>query len=171
MTTKERLIKRLEWYYPTEKFNAFLILGIMVYVSITYPIKEIVLLLYGLLLMTIILFQGQHYWKLKLLCLKKKAFDQHKNLQFFRKSKKINIIMIGLIPLFVIIQLLLKDWSLSNSKLFWFGLAANFVGLLEHINYYHRQLMIDNVFDLKYLVRNKQLKVASLRKDLDENVI
>jgi hypothetical protein len=49
--------------------------------------------------------------------------------------------------------------------------AANAFGILEHINYYHTQLMIDNTSDLSYLLRNRKFKKASLAKDLSENCI
>jgi hypothetical protein len=46
---------------------------------------------------------------------------------------------------------------------------ANIFGILEHVNYYNRQLMIDNTQDLNYVIRNRKLKIASLAKDLKEN--
>jgi len=49
------------------------------------------------------------------------------------------------------------------------GILSNIFAILEHINYYNRQLMIDNSSDLEYLKRYKRLKVASLAKDLKEN--
>jgi hypothetical protein len=48
---------------------------------------------------------------------------------------------------------------------------ANIFGILEHFNYYNRQLMIDNTQDLNYVIRNRKLKIASLAKDLSENEI
>ena len=53
--------------------------------------------------------------------------------------------------------------------LIYLALFANIFGILEHINYYNRQLMIDNKSDLNYLLRNRKLKIASLAKDLKEN--
>jgi len=54
--------------------------------------------------------------------------------------------------------------------MFWASIA-NIFGILEHINYYNRQLMIDNPSDLYYVMRYKKLKIASLAKDLSENEI
>ena len=54
--------------------------------------------------------------------------------------------------------------------MFW-AIIANIFGILEHINYYNRQLMIDNASDLNYVIRNRKLKIASLAKDLSENEI
>jgi len=58
-----------------------------------------------------------------------------------------------------------------ENNLFLWRILANVIGVLEHINYYHKQLMVDNLSDVKYLLRNKKLKVASLKKDLDESKI
>jgi hypothetical protein len=88
---KDKIIKRLEWYYPTELFNAWLFTGIMLFVIYTYKIADALFLVYGLTIMTFILFQGQHYWKLKLYRLTNKKFDEAKNLKLFRKAKRINV--------------------------------------------------------------------------------
>lgn len=76
-----------------------------------------------------------------------------------------------MIPLIFIIQLYLADWSLKTDNLIFWGWMANIFGILEHINYYSRQLMIDNLSDLDDVMRNRKLKIASLAKDLWENQI
>jgi hypothetical protein len=115
------------------------------------------------------LFQGQHYFKLKLKSLHGNSFDQNKNLLFFRKSKKVNLILIGLIPFVFVIQLFITDWIIKADNLLIWAVFANVFGIFEQINYYNRQLMIDNKSDLNYLLRNRKLKIASLAKDLKEN--
>lgn len=55
--------------------------------------------------------------------------------------------------------------------MFFIGLLANGFAVLEDINYYHTQLMYDNKYDLKYLIRNQSLKKASLAKNLTEKKI
>jgi hypothetical protein len=170
--SKKNLIKRLSWYYPLEKMHAFLTFPtIAIYFIFTNPISNIIYLLYGLTLCIFILFQGQLYWKLKLHSLQGKSFEQEKNLTFFRKSRKVNLFMILLIPVVFFIQLFLNNWTLTLNTLTLWGFAANAFGVLEHVNYYHTQLMIDNTPDLSYLLRNRKLKKASLAKDLSENSI
>ena len=61
-------------------------------------------------------------------------------------------------------QLITTNKPIKENNLLLLGILANVIGVLEHINYYHRQLMIDNLSDIKYLLRNKRLKVASLKK-------
>ena len=66
-----------------------------------------------------------------------------------------------------------KSNNLTGKEFYLIYLAvfANIFGILEHINYYNRQLMIDNTSDLNYVIRNRKLKIASLAKDLSENEI
>jgi hypothetical protein len=150
-----------------EKFHAFVTFPILlIYVLFTYSLKESVFLVYGLLICICILYQGQHYWKLKLKNLKRESFDTDKNIRFFQFFKKINLVLIGLTPFIFIVQLEYYDWSIANNKLLYWALAANIFGILEHINYYHTQLMVDNLADVNYILRNKKLKQASLAKDL-----
>ena len=168
--SKKELIKRLTWYYPMERMHAFITFPLIsIYLIYTSSLSDIMFLVYGLVLCIFILFQGQHYWKLKLSKLTGKTFDQNKNLRFFRKSKKINLVMMGLIPIMFIIQLYLINWTVKTEKLMIWAIIANVFGILEHINYYNRQLMIDNASDLNYVIRNRKLKIASLAKDLKEN--
>jgi hypothetical protein len=79
--------------------------------------------------------------------------------------------MIGLIPLVFSIQLYFNNWEVKTENLIFWAIIANVFGILEHINYYNRQLMIDNTSDLNYVFRNRKLKIASLAKDLSENEI
>ena len=168
--SKQKLIKRLKSYYPMERLHAFVTFpAILIYLIFNNSFSNIFFLLYGILVCIIILIQGQHYWKLKLYKLINKPFNQEKNLTIFRNSKKINLILISLIPIIFIIQLYKNDWKIIPENLILWAILANFFAVLEHINYYNRQLMIDNSADLEYLKRNKKLKIASLAKDLKEN--
>ncbi|TGD56680.1 hypothetical protein [Flavobacterium humi] len=168
--TKQKLIKRLKGYYPMERLHAFVTFPLMLaYAAYKNPFADVFFLLYGLLLCIVILMQGQHYWKLKLYRLLDKDFDQEKNLAVFRNSKKLNLVLIALIPIIFGIQIYGNDWQVVPGNLIFWGILANAFGVLEHINYYNRQLMIDNASDVAYLLRNKKLKIASLAKDLKDN--
>ena len=167
---KQKLIKRLKSYYPMERFHAFVTFPlIFVYLILENSILNIIFLLYGILLCIVVLIQGQHYWKLKLYRLINKPINQEKELKFFRNSKRLNLMLIALIPLAFVIQMLQNNGQIISENLILWGLLANGFGILEHINYYNRQLMIDNSSDVKYIQRNKKLKIASLAKDLKEN--
>lgn len=97
--------------------------------------------------------------------------NQEKNIEFFKKCKKFNIFLIGLIPLFLIFQFYLQEWHISKNQMLVWGFFANVFAILEYVNYYHVQLMVDNKYDIEYLIKNKRLKKASLAKDMIENNI
>jgi len=111
---KKDFIHRLNRTYVMERSHAFITFpAITVYLLFTNSLLDIVFLLYGLILCIFILFQGQHYFKLKLQRLKGITFDQNTSLSFFRKSKKLNLIYIGLIPFIFILQIFLNNWTLK----------------------------------------------------------
>ncbi|WP_025743849.1 hypothetical protein [Aquimarina pacifica] len=170
--SKRRLIQRLKWYYPTEKFHTYVTIPVLLfYLLFTNPIRNVVLLSYGLVVCIIILYQGQYYWKLKLDGLKGAYVEQDNNIRFFKKSKRLNSILILFMLPFLLIQLYIQGWSFESNNMFVWGIIANAFAILEHINYYYTQLMIDNKYDIEYLIKNKKLKKASLAKDLIENRI
>jgi hypothetical protein len=167
ISPKEELIKRVKWLYLNEKIHAIITFpAIIIYLLINHSANDIFLLIYGLLVCTIILLEGQHYWKLKLFRLTNRPIDQEKNIRIFNKLRIINIILIVLIPVILIVQLYLSNWTVKEENLFAWAICANIFAVLEHINYYHIQLMIDNKKDLEYVMKNKRFKTASLRKDL-----
>lgn len=169
---KQDLIKRLSTYYPMEKLHAFFTFPAMtLYFVYTYAFHEIIFLVYGLLVCIFILIQGQHYWKLKLYSLTNRPFDQKRNIHLFQQAKKINMVLIGCIPVVFILQWYQPGWTFRQNNLFAWSVGMNVFAVLEHINYYHVQLMVDNKADLNYILRNKQLKTASLKKDLVEQKI
>lgn len=167
--SKSKLIQRLQWYYPMEKFHAFITFpALLLYILVSNPLQEAMFLAYGLLICILILYQGQHYWKLKLKKLRGEIIDNERNIKFFKASKKLNRILIWLIPFFFIVQMQVHDWSFKNNSLIYWGILANVFAVLEHINYYHTQLMIDNLSDVKYVLKNKRLKKASLARDISQ---
>lgn len=170
--SKQRLIQRLKWYYPTEKAHTYLTFpAIIIYAFYVNPLREVPFLIYGLLVCTVILYQGQRYWGVKLKRLQGEEVDQEKHLRFFRSSKKVNVLLTALMPVVCLIQMGLQSGDVSTSNALFWGFIANGFAILEHVNYYHIQLMVDNEYDLAYLRRNKRLKKASLAKDMAENNI
>lgn len=170
--SKRRLIKRLKWYYPAERFHTFVTFPVLlVYLLFMHPIEHMILLAYGLVVCIIILYQGQFYWKLKLNRLTGKHVEQENNIHFFKKSKRLNSLLILLMPLGLLIQLYVQKWNFDSNDMLLWGILANVFAILEHVNYYYIQLMIDNQYDLAYVLKNKRLKKASLAKDLIENRI
>ncbi|HET8803559.1 MAG TPA: hypothetical protein VFM72_03205, partial [Aequorivita sp.] len=167
---KQELIKRLRWYYPLEKLHAFVSFPLLtIYFLSKYPVLKSIWFIYGMLVCMFILYQGQKYWQLKLWRLEGMPFSQGKNLRFFRKAKQINLLLFIGIPIILGLQILIVDWATQDFPIIFWSILANAFAVLEHINYYHTQLMVDNAADFKYIIRNKKLKTASLAKDLSEN--
>lgn len=170
--SKQRLIKRLKWYYPTEKFHTYVTFSVLLlYLLFTNPTRNIIFLSYGLVVCIVILYQGQLYWKLKLKRLTGKKVEQANSIRFFKKSKQLNWILILFILPILLIQLYIQKWDFNSNNMLLWGILANVFAVLEHINYYYTQLMIDNKYDLEYVLTNKRLKTPSLAKDLAENRI
>jgi len=170
--SKAKLIKRLKWYYPTERFHTFVTFPLIaILLLLFYSVTDIFFLLYGLLVCIYILYQGQHYWKLKLFKLTNRPFDQQKNLAFFERSKRINLILIAAIPLVFLLQWYVTNWSFSSNNLIIWGCLANLFAVVEHLNYYVIQISIDNEADVDYLKKNRRLKKAHLAKDLEAGQI
>ena len=170
--SRQQLIHRLKWYYPLERFHAIITFPAMiVYLVLNYPYRDIVSPVFGLIVCDFILFQGQHYWKLKLNRLTGQHFDQTRHIGLFKRAKKVNILLIVLIPMVFMLQLGLKDWTIPADELLVWTLGANGFAVLEYINYYHIQLMVDNKADASYVLRNKRFKTASLKKDLSDGEI
>src|SRR5690606_40166497 len=90
-----------------------------------------------------ILFQGQKYWQLKLWRLQGKSFSQVRNLKFFKKLKHINLLFLMGMPIILAVQLLIVDWTMADVDILLWSFAANLFAVLEYINYYHKQLMVD----------------------------
>lgn len=168
-STKQRLIKRLRWYYQVEGMNVVMFLGILIFLNLQYGISDLLFLSYGLLLVCFILFQGTYYWWVKLSVLDGKAIPQSKVIQRFRSFRRQNIYLISLIPIVLVMQWWISGKAIGGDNFIFWALFANVFAIFEHINYYRRQLMYDNIHDINYLLRHRTLKEASLFKDLRED--
>ncbi|MCB0795506.1 MAG: hypothetical protein KDB88_12280 [Flavobacteriales bacterium] len=148
--TKERLIQRLGWYYPTERAHAFLTFPVILLVILYYhPFRNVVLLTYGMVVCIVVLYQGQHYWKLRLHRLKGLPVAQDQALRFFRRSKGWNVMLILCMVPIMIAELYLDRRKPCFQEMFLWGALTNLFAILEHVNYYHVQLMVDNMYDVR----------------------
>ena len=168
-STKERLQKRLQRYFQVEGMNALMFFCVLIFLNIQFNSLHLIFLSYGMLMMCFILAQGTLYWWAKWSVLEDKPIFKNSLLRRFRSFKKVNIYGMILMPALLFIQWLVSGRSFVAGNFLGWAIAANGFAVLEHINYYHRQLMYDNKYDFKYLLRNKKLKDASLYKDLREN--
>ncbi len=164
---KEKLVERLSWYYPLERFHTFVtvpfLIGFLIYY---YGFEKRVLINSGLILCSAILYQGQLYWGIKLRKITGKEIDNDYYLKKFEKWTRTNPILLSSIVLTLPVHLILNEFK-TDSFLFW-GLFAHFFYVLEYVNYYQKQLMYDNINDFKYLLINRKLKKSSLLKDMQK---
>ncbi|MEX2603431.1 MAG: hypothetical protein WD361_04475 [Gracilimonas sp.] len=170
-STKQRVIKRLQWTSQVEGINCVMFLGILAFLNFSYTVSNLYILSYGLLFMCFILFQGTYYWWKKLSVLKGKSINQTKVLRRFQSFKTMNEIGIVLIPVVIVLQWYASGRQLNGSNFLIWGFLANGFAILEHINYYHKQIMLDNEHDVNFVLRNRKIKEASLAKDLREQKI
>ncbi|MDM5153168.1 general stress protein [Bacillus sp. DX1.1] len=166
---RRNIEKRLFYLYTGELFSIISFVFLSYLINYVYP-KLHLYSLYSFwisfLLLEFLLLQGTVYWYVKWKRLKKEktSITPVWIVQRLKNLQKVNIGMIiaGLI-MFVI------DFFYWYPLLPLGGLSiAGFIyvfALLEYINYYYVQLSYDNISDIKYLVKSKRLKQASINKD------
>lgn len=109
-----------------------------------------------------LLLQGALYWQMKHRALSASAplpryFDR-----LFSGFKVSNVVLFCAVALGFITQLASAGW---NIQLAW-PLGIFLFAVLEHINYYHYQLMYDTSALVRYVLRNRRLRKAALGVDL-----
>lgn len=160
------LVRRLQYLHTTERAFVYVFGALCVYVPLFYPVRGVILLVYGLGMNSYLLFQGQRYWQVKLAGLLHKPLPKATYLAFFYQAKKINQWLLRFMPLVCLLQVLLMKWEVVFSTGFLLAALTNCFAVLEYINYYHWQLMIDTRADVTYLRQHRKLKVAGLARDL-----
>ena len=111
-----------------------------------------------------LLVQGTLYWHLKLRALTQKTRTLPAYfVRTFTAFRVINLCCFALFPLlagYLRATGQIQTSQLVGATLLWF------FAILEHINYYHLQLMHDNPPDIRYLIQHKRLRPSPLRSDL-----
>ncbi|MFC0624970.1 multidrug transporter [Kribbella deserti] len=121
--------------------------------------------LIGLVLVAVILAEGGTYWWLKVRQLSA-ATPLPAGMRAYRVLLKANLALLvaGAIALGVLT-------GSGPAAGFWPGIALWFFAVLEHINYFHFQLMHDNRNDLARLVRTRRLHRSHLARDLGRAMV
>jgi hypothetical protein len=109
-----------------------------------------------------LLLQGGIYWHLKLRALNQSASLPAYFGKLFRAFRLSSLIVLGVVGVWFAIEMASKGWSM---QLAW-PLGIYLFAVLEHINYYHYQLMYDTGNAVRYVVRNRRLRRAALGTDL-----
>jgi len=114
----------------------------------------------AILLNGLLLLEGSLFWYSVFRNLK--GHDLFNRWNLFSFFKTLNLWLFGIVLLVVILNPSAGPYDLGGT-IFFLVLA-----MLEHINYFHFQLMYDNINDLRYLKRFGRLKKAKLGRILEE---
>jgi len=121
--------------------------------------------LIGLALVVLLLIQGSFYWYVKLRALRRRALLSDRTFvrlfRFLRTADRIILVTSGLGGL-----LWIAGTSRTISSDLIVGICLWAVAVLEYINYFHWQLLYDSRAEIRYVLRSRRLKVASLARDL-----
>lgn len=157
---REKLLRRLKQLYVLEFLNIFFLPLVFWYMGHQSgqefgPNSIVAMILNGILL-----FEGSYLW----FCISRqlRGVRQHDFIQSFKVLKVVNYVLFA----FAVIAIIFIPFSGTFDKIvttFFFVLAV-----LEQINYFEVQLMYDNGEDLQYLRRHKRLKVATLKRLMQE---
>lgn len=115
-----------------------------------------------LMLVSFILIQGAFFWHLKYLQYKTGASLPLWFARAYRSFKRSNFLALGVAA---VLLLLGASRGTSRADLAWAGGLFAFA-TLEHINYYHYQLMYDTASACHRLGRTRRLRTAVLAVDL-----
>ncbi|MFI6539371.1 hypothetical protein ACIBHY_43425 [Nonomuraea sp. NPDC050547] len=115
----------------------------------------------GLVLVLIVLAEGGAYWWLKLAQLSSRS-PVPAGMAVYRRLSRVNVGL--LVAAAVVVGACLAEGG-SGARV-WPGAALWVFALLEHVNYFHLQLMHDTRADLAHLMNTRRLRRSHLALDL-----
>lgn len=120
----------------------------------------------ALLPMTLLLVIGAVYWRAKVRQLKDRSYDIGPVLSKIGGLRLPVLFMTVIAAIAAIASWLIAGLAISTADRICASIAAA-LAVLEHINYYHRQLQhFDNVSDFKRLIAGKGFRVSQMARDL-----
>jgi hypothetical protein len=170
MNSRKKLEKRLSYLYSGELLSAIAFFLISFLFNKAYPGLKLFSLFsfwISFFLLEFILLQGSLYWYVKL----KRLKEEHTSITpthiilRLKHLKKWNIGLILFSPCLFIVDLLVQAPSIPGG-LYIAGFIYIFA-IIEYINYFHIQLSYDNLSDIKFLIKTKKLKKATLAKEFE----
>lgn len=161
---RQHIAARLRYLRNWEGANIVLLPICLVVVLISLQPPTWLLSAYSMALISLILAQGTYYWHLKLTCLLTR--ERQLPATFaprFSQFRRLNLVLLAIYPALLAAQLVAgvaRSFEPLLATIMW-GIA-----LLEHINYFHYQLMHDTRADIAYLLRTRRLRRSPLTSDL-----
>jgi hypothetical protein len=170
MYSRKKLEKRLSYLYSGELLSIIGFILTSFIINKAYPHLKLYSLFsfwISFFLLEFILLQGSLYWYVKLKRLKEENTSVTPTHIILRLKylKKWNIGLIVISPCLFIIDLLVQDPPIPGGLF-----IASFIyiiAIIEYINYFHIQLSYDNVSDIKFLIKSKKFKKATLAKEFE----
>jgi hypothetical protein len=163
--------KRLSYLYTGESMAVVGFIIVSFLLNRTYPTLQLYSLAsfwVSFFLLEFLLVQGSMYWYAKWKRLKKENISVTPIyvVKRLKKLKKWNIGLIIISPLLFVIDIL-KWYPYMPISGLSISVFIYVFSILEYINYFHIQLSYDNLSDIRYLLKTKRLKQASLTKDFE----
>jgi len=162
----DKLIKRLRYLWSWELFDSFFIPAVVLFYAIFLRQPLGLFTLYSTTIVTLILWQGAAYWRLKLRAVQSDTPIGPAYLRRFARLKWVNWILLVTLPIVLGAELWVGDGFACGFN-FIAGSSLYVLAFLEQINYYHYQLMYDYAPDWRDLRRRRKLKKSSLRRALE----
>ncbi len=165
LNTTALIIRRLRYLRNGEFFNVLFLPAALAFALRTLQAPTYLLYSYAMGVICFILVQGGLYWHLKLGVVTGRAARLPDGFaRRYRTFRRSNVILLGLYPLLAAIAVLMG--ATRGLEILWATLLAGFAAL-EHVNYYHWQLMYDNANDLRWLLQHRRLRRAHLGEELE----
>ena len=166
VSRKDKLIKRLRYLWSWELFDSFFIPAVVLFYAIFLRQSLGLFTLYSTTIVTLILWQGAAYWRLKLRAVQSDAPIGRAYLRRFARLKRVNWILLVTLPVVLGVEFWAGDGCAFGFN-FIAGSSLYVLAFLEQINYYYYQLMYDYGPDWRDLIRRRKLKKSSLRRALE----
>jgi hypothetical protein len=171
---RRELEKRLSYLYTGESMAVVGFLIVSFLLNKAYPQLQLYSLYsvwVSFFFLEFLLVQGSMYWYSKWRRLKSEntSVTPIIMVQRLKKVQKWNIGLMIVPPFMFVFDFFKWDPSLPLGGLS-LSVFIYIFAVLEYINYFHIQLSYDNRSDMKYLLKSKKLKQASLSKDFERIV-
>lgn len=169
LKVKKRVEKRPAYLYSGELVSIIVFVFVSYLLNRTYPGLHLFSLYsfwVSFLLLEFFLLQGTVYWytKLKRLKTENTSVTPLQIVRLLWQLKKLNIVLIVVTIIAFVFDFIRWYPSLPIGGLIIAGIIYVFA-VLEYINYFYVQLSYDNISDLKYLLKTRKLKQATIGKD------
>jgi hypothetical protein len=162
--TRSAITRRLRYLRSGECFNVIFLPAVLAFVLWAVRAPTYLFYSYAMGIICFILIQGGLYWHLKLAVAMGRAPGLPDGFaRWYTTLQRSNVVLLGLYPLLAVVAVL--TGATRGLEILWATLLVVFAAL-EHINYYHWQLMYDSARDLQWLLRHRRLRRAHLGEEL-----